>query len=94
MPLVKVKKKYQITIPEEIRRNLDLEIGDYLELEVQGNIITLKPMAVIERGKREAWEKLQKLLNRVHKKIGDVSEEEVERDVMEAIKAVRAKSHD
>lgn len=94
MPLVKVKQKYQITIPAEIREKLNLEVGDYLELEAQDNIITLKPIAVIDKEKKQAWDKLQKVLDRVHEKIGDVPEEEVERDVMEAIKAIRSQSHD
>ena len=89
MPLVKVKEKYQVTIPAEIRRELDLKVGDYLEVEAQGGSIILKPKAVIDREKEEAWKKLRELLERVHQKIGEVPEEEVERDVLEAIKAIR-----
>jgi len=92
MPLVKVKEKYQVTIPAEIRRELDLKVGDYLEVGAQGGSIILKPKALIDREKEEAWKKLRELLERVHQKIeiGEVPEEEVERDVLEAIKAIRA----
>lgn len=89
MPLVKVKEKYQVTIPAEIRKVLNLEVGDYLEVEAQGTAIILKQKAVIDRGKEEAWERLRELLERVHRKIGEVPEEEVEKDVLEAIRAIR-----
>ena len=94
MSLVKVKEKYQVTIPAEIRKVLNLEVGDYLEVEAQGTAIILKPKAVIDREREVAWERLRKLLERVHRKIGEVSEEEVEKDVLEAIKAIRAGEKD
>ncbi len=72
MSLVKVKKKYQVTIPAEIRKELNLKVGDYLEVKAQGTAIILKPKAVIDRGKEEAWERLRELLERVHRKIGEV----------------------
>jgi len=93
MPLVKIKGKYQITLPAEVRKKLNLEVGDYLELEERDDAIVLRPVAIVDKKEREAWEKLRKVLTRVHEKVGDVPEKEVERDVMEAIKAVRMKSH-
>lgn len=91
MPLVRVKGKYQVTIPAEIRKRLGLEVGDYLEAEARGEEIVLRPKAVmvVDREKGEAWERLLALLERVHRKIGQVPEEEVEHDVLEAIKALR-----
>ena len=89
MPLVKIKDKYQVTFPAEVRRILDLKIRDYLEVEARDAAIVLKPKAVINRGKKESWERLKDLLERVHDQVGDTSEEEVERNVIEAIKAVR-----
>ncbi len=89
MPLVKIKDKYQVTLPAEVRRTLDLKVGDYLEVEAKDAAIVLKPKAMIDKGKKEAWEALRELLERVHSQVGDAAEEEVERDVLEAIKAVR-----
>jgi AbrB family looped-hinge helix DNA binding protein len=46
MPLVKVRKvrqKYQVTLPEEVQEELDLEEGDVLEATVRDNEIVLKP---------------------------------------------------
>ncbi len=49
MPLVKVKGKFQVTIPNETRREIHIEVGDILEVETQGNVITLTPKAVVDR---------------------------------------------
>ena len=45
---VKITRKYQITIPEEVREELNLRIGDFLKVEVEGGKIVLKP--IIKRG--------------------------------------------
>ncbi len=54
MPVVKVRKRYQLTIPEEIRKKLNLEVGDYVEVTVSetGEII-ITPKKLID--KRDAW---------------------------------------
>jgi AbrB family looped-hinge helix DNA binding protein len=47
MPLIKVKKNYQITIPTALRRNLKIAEGDYLEVEKQDSELILKPVKMI-----------------------------------------------
>lgn len=49
MPLVKIKEKFQVTIPTEIRKKIHLAEGDILEATVQNNVITLTPKTVIDR---------------------------------------------
>jgi len=87
MALVRVKGKYQVTIPKEVRRELGLRVGDYLEVEVQGSAILLKPKALLD--KDEVLEKLRALLEKLREKRAALSEEEVEREVLQAIRAVR-----
>ena len=87
MALVRVKGKYQVTIPKEVRRKLGLRVGDYLEVEVQGSAIVLKPKALVD--KDEAFERLRSVLKMLREKRAALSEEEVEREVLEAIRAVR-----
>jgi predicted transcriptional regulator len=53
----------------------------------------LKPKSVIDKEKQEAWERLREVLDRVHEKIGEVSEEEVERDVLKAIREIREQEY-
>jgi AbrB family looped-hinge helix DNA binding protein len=49
MPLVRVKQKFQVTIPDDVRKQAGLEVGDFLEATAKGNVIMLKPKAVVDR---------------------------------------------
>lgn len=49
MALVKVKQKYQVVIPEAVRREIPLEVGDLVEIKVKGKDIVLRPKAVVDR---------------------------------------------
>ena len=49
MPLVKIKEKYQVTLPASVRQKAGLAVGDLLEATVQGKKITLTPKSVIDR---------------------------------------------
>lgn len=49
VPLVKVKEKYQLTLPVSVRQKAGVAVGDLLEAKVQGKKITLTPKRVIDR---------------------------------------------
>ncbi|OGB93253.1 MAG: hypothetical protein A3G35_14410 [candidate division NC10 bacterium RIFCSPLOWO2_12_FULL_66_18] len=49
MPLVKVKEKYQVTLPASVRQKAGVVVGDLLEAQVQGKKITLTPKVVVDR---------------------------------------------
>ena len=49
MALVKVKEKYQVTIPASLREKAGVEVGDIMEAKLQGKNITLTPKSVIDR---------------------------------------------
>jgi len=49
MALVKVKEKYQVTLPAGFREKAGLEVGDLLEAKVRGKTITLSPKSVVDR---------------------------------------------
>ena len=57
MPLVKVKEKFQVTIPTELRETLHLAVGDLLEATIEHDTIVLKPKAVVDR--KQAWAKME-----------------------------------
>ncbi len=44
MKKVKVTRKYQVTIPREIRELLGIRAGDELRVTVEGNRIVLEPL--------------------------------------------------
>ena len=49
MSLIKVKTKYQVTLPTAVREKVGLEVGDLLEVRVKGNKITLTPKSAVGR---------------------------------------------
>jgi len=53
MPLVKVRARCQVTIPEEVRRRVGLQVGDYRKVEAQGEEIVLIPKRLAAQ--EEAW---------------------------------------
>jgi AbrB family looped-hinge helix DNA binding protein len=60
MPLVKVKHKYQVTLPPEAREELGLEVGDLLEAQVEHGKITLTPKTVVDREIARGLEDIKK----------------------------------
>jgi len=72
MPLMKVRKHAQITIPREIRRKFKIAEGDYLQIEEHGNELVLKPVKMIHPD--EAY---------FHTKEWQAGEREADRDIAE-----------
>ena len=56
MPLVKVKTKYQVTLPDAVRRQVRVGVGDLLEAKVEKGRITLTPKSLIYREIAEGLE--------------------------------------
>ena len=48
-PLVKVKRKGQMTLPRTLREQFGLQEGDYLKAEAVPDGILLKPVTIAER---------------------------------------------
>lgn len=60
MSLVRVKTKYQVTLPTEVREKMGVEVGDLLEAKVEGNTITFTPQSVIDRNLAESFDDFKK----------------------------------
>lgn len=63
MSLVRVKQKYQITIPQKLRSEVRLEVGDLIDMFIRKNDIVLKPKTIVDRNVGEA---LEEGLNDLH----------------------------
>jgi AbrB family looped-hinge helix DNA binding protein len=78
LPLVKVKEKFQITLPAELREKLNLAVGDILEATTDGKTIVLKPKAVIDRA--EAWQRVIDVMDRVHANLPPSTQDPIEEE--------------
>jgi AbrB family looped-hinge helix DNA binding protein len=63
MPLVRVKQKFQVTLPAEVREELHIEEGDLLEAVVHDNSVVLTPKAVVDKKSLDTYltERLEEL---------------------------------
>lgn len=89
MTLLKLKEKYQITVPSEVREKLNLQVGDYIEAEEKDGKIILTPKAVVDRKHKETWGKLEQFFLKICDKREDFPEEEVNEDVRNALNDLR-----
>jgi AbrB family looped-hinge helix DNA binding protein len=91
MPLVRIKRFSQVTLPPDMRKKFHLNEGDYLEAEATGDGILLKPVTVVER--KKAWNRLFDVVENAQepkpksKKASKPEEEEIAR----MVKAYRKK---
>jgi AbrB family looped-hinge helix DNA binding protein len=91
MPLVKVVRNGQVTIPKEIREKLGIKEGDFLEVQPTDQGVFFKTKAIVDKGDAlkafsRAFEKLQA---GVSDKIKGLDEKELAAILEEAIQAVR-----
>lgn len=87
MPLVKVIRHGQITLPADLREELDIKEGDYLEAELEGKTIVLRPNVLLDR--EDAIKALHKIMTEVQSQTKDIDPEVIEQEVAEAIREVR-----
>lgn len=60
MPVVKIKTRFQVTLPTGVRQRVGLKVGDLLEAKVERGKITLTPKAAISPGIAEGLEDIKK----------------------------------
>ncbi len=49
---LRVGRNFQVTIPSEVRKQIDLSEGDYVRTGIRGDWIILEPIEVMERKKK------------------------------------------
>lgn len=55
--LVRVRKKAQVTLPLSVRRKLGIEEGDYMDVQVRGSEVVLKPQKLVDKDQAYFWTK-------------------------------------
>ena len=56
MPTVKIGKRHQVTIPKEVFEKLDLEEGEFVEVQAEEGKIVLVPQRTIPKEQAWFWE--------------------------------------
>lgn len=54
---VKVREKYQVTIPEQIREKIPLKVGERVEVVAHGREIVIRPIIEVPRDQDWFWTK-------------------------------------
>ncbi len=90
MELVKVKNNFQITIPQNLRKLIRLAVGDYVEVEIQGDGLLIRPVKVVQRDQEyfftQEWQEKEREADR------DLAEGRIEgpfEEVGDALKALK-----
>ncbi|MBI3660987.1 AbrB/MazE/SpoVT family DNA-binding domain-containing protein [Candidatus Acetothermia bacterium] len=89
MATVKILRNGQITLPAKLRKVMNLEKGDQLELDFRDDEITLRPAVVFSR--EEAKKKLAELINKARDHNRDTDPQKIEKEVARAVAAIRRK---
>ncbi|MEW6409682.1 MAG: AbrB/MazE/SpoVT family DNA-binding domain-containing protein [Nitrospirota bacterium] len=67
---VKVKEKFQVTIPEKVREAIPLKVGEKVEVIARGNEIVIRPVIEIPREQSWYWTKeWQEQVNRARREL-------------------------
>ncbi len=53
--LVSVKKRYTLTLPKNIREELHIKEGEYMDAEVKNHSLVLTPVKVIKKDQEYFW---------------------------------------
>lgn len=88
--IVRQLRNGQITIPKEFREELGIEPDDLLEVTIQGHGLELRPLNATKGGGSEWAVKLYEAFAPVRESLSDLSEEEINRAIDEALEEVRS----
>lgn len=97
MELIKVRRNFQVTIPQALREKLGLAVGDYVQADIEDEKIVIRPVEVVSPGagerRRTAGEReaAYAALDEIWAKMKDEDPEVVEKTVKEAVKEARKK---
>ena len=93
MPLVTVKKKFQVVIPQEVREVLQIGEGDILEAQVEDGRLVYTPKQVSDRA--AAFNRMAAVAEKAEAtwRAEGVTDEEMDEMILEEVQNVRAERH-
>lgn len=89
MPLVKITRSRQVTIPKELFEQLALRQGDYVEINREGDRLVLQPKVVVDRARAQAKAQVAEILERVWERNRSLDPHKVEAVIAQEVQALR-----
>jgi AbrB family looped-hinge helix DNA binding protein len=87
MPLVRVIRNGQITLPKELRKKLGIEEGDLLEVKVDKGGFVIRPKTAVD--KELAGDRFFKMVDEIREAVKDADPRELEEAIEEAVAAAK-----
>lgn len=94
MPMIKVVRNGQITLPKEFRDILGVKEGDILEAELENNHLVLKPKTLIDKIPESEFELSEQGKTKVREALEDYKQGRIKgpfRSVKEMTKSLSSK---
>lgn len=94
MELIKVRRNFQLTIPQALREKLGLAVGDYVQADLEDERIVIRPVEVQpgagerQRSRKER-EAAYAILDEIWGKMKGEEPEVIEETVKEAVQEAR-----
>jgi AbrB family looped-hinge helix DNA binding protein len=92
--VVRSLRRGQVTLPQELRRRLGIGDDTLLEIRLAGDHIEIRPVVARPAAGSEWARELYELFAPVRSRAEGMSEEEIDRDIAEAIRETRAARRD
>jgi len=89
MELLRIRRNFQLTLPQGMREQLKLHEGDFLEAGIEKGAIVIRPVEVVSVDKEDKKAAAFALLDQIWAKTSNEDPKAVERLVDKAVKAVR-----
>jgi bifunctional DNA-binding transcriptional regulator/antitoxin component of YhaV-PrlF toxin-antitoxin module len=89
MELLKIRRNFQLTLPQSMRRQLKLHEGDFLQAAIEKGAIIIRPVEVVSDDKENKRAAAFSMLDQIWAKTKNEDPEAIECLVSEAVKAVR-----
>lgn len=91
MPLVKITRNRQVTIPKTLFEALALRRGDYVELVREGDRLIITPKVLTDRTRAKA--EVKEILARIWKRNRALDSAEVEAVIAQELQEMRREKH-
>jgi len=93
MELIKVRRNFQLTIPQSLRDKLKLAVGDYVQADIEDEKIVIRPVEVVEGKEKPRSSKDRQaayaVLDEIWEKMKDENPDAIEKTIKEAVEEAR-----